>query len=322
MKTLASEIIKGRRLTSHDDLSFFQTADLTALCEGADEIRRALCGTKADLCTIINGRSGRCSEDCRFCAQSASHHSPCETYSFLSSRSILENCGRVHACGVDRFSIVTAGRSLKGADLESAVSAYADMHQKYPGMLLCASHGLLSGDDLKRLKEAGVTTYHCNLETSERFFPQICTTHTYADKLETINLAKAAGLKVCSGGILGMGEEFEDRILLALKLSELEISSIPVNFLIPIPGTPLAHVPPMKQPDILRAAALFRYLNPTAFVRIAAGRNYFPGGGQELFQAGANAAITGDMLTTTGSNTQQDRSMLENIGFRLKQQQN
>lgn len=320
MKTLASEIIKGRRLTSHDDLSFFESAGLTALCEGADEIRRALCGTKADLCTIINGRSGRCSEDCRFCAQSASHHSSCETYPFLKKYTFVENCGRVHASGVDRFSIVTAGRSLKGTDLESAVNAYADMHQLYPDMLLCASHGLMNAADLKRLKEAGVTTYHCNLETSERYFPQICTTHTYADKLETIRLARAAGLNVCSGGILGMGEAFEDRILLALKLSELEIESIPINFLIPIPGTPLDHVPPLKCPDILRAAALFRYLNPTAFVRIAAGRNYFPGGGQELFQAGANAAITGDMLTTTGSNIEQDRNMLSNIGFRLKQQ--
>lgn len=318
MKSLAEEIIQGRRLSRQDDLSFFETANLSDLCEGADEIRRALCGQRADLCTIINARSGRCSENCKFCAQSAANNTDCQSYPFLETDSILKECGSACFAGVDRFSIVTAGRTLTGTDLEAAVKAYTSMHHKYPDMKLCASHGLMSQRDLERLKEAGVTTYHCNLETSERFFPKICTSHTYADKLETIRRAKAAGLTVCSGGILGMGEGFQDRILLAMQLAELNISSIPINFLIPVPQTPLAELPPLSRSEILRTAALFRYINPAAFVRIAAGRTYFPDGGQELFQAGTNAAITGDMLTTAGSSTFHDRLMLIQLGFQLK----
>lgn len=313
---LAEEIIAGRRLTREDDLQIFEQADLAGLCEGADKIRRALCGDEVDLCSIINGRSGRCSENCKFCAQSAHHHTSCETYGFLSTQEILAGCRQASKKGVNRYSIVTAGRTLEGRDLEAAVSAYQAMKEAYPDMVLCASHGLMKEEDLRRLKEAGVDHYHANLETSRRFFPMICTTHTYEDKLEEIRRARAAGLEICSGGILGMGETFEDRIDLALQLSELGVSSIPLNFLIPIPGTPLENLPRLSQEEILRIVAAFRYLNPTAHIRMAAGRNYFPESGRALFQAGANATLTGDMLTTTGSSTDQDLAMFAELGFR------
>lgn len=319
MIALAEEIIKGRRLSKADDLTFFLTADLEVLCAGADKIRKALCGDRADLCSIINGRSGRCSENCKFCAQSAHHHTDCETYGFLEKEVFVRECSHAQAQGIDRYSIVTAGRSMEGADLEKALAAYAAMRQACPDMILCASHGLMEADDLRRLKEAGVTMYHANVETSERYFPQICTTHTYADKKTEIQRAKDAGLTVCSGGILGMGESWQDRLDMAAELAEMEISSIPLNFLIPIAGTPLADTPHLKQEEILRITAIFRYLNPTAYIRIAAGRNYFMDGGEKLFRAGANATLTGDMLTTVGNRTAQDREMLENLGFEIKQ---
>ncbi|MDD6208337.1 MAG: biotin synthase BioB [Clostridiales bacterium] len=320
MKALADEIIKGRRLTREDDLSVFLEADLDSLCEGADSIRQALCGDRVDLCSIINGRGGRCSENCKFCAQSAHHHTNCEEYGFLDQDSLLEGCAHAWKNGVDRYSIVTAGRTMEGEDLEKALEAYEAMHQEYPDIQLCASHGLMKEEDLKRLVQAGVTMYHANVETARRYFPEICTTHTYEDKLSEIRKAKNAGLHICSGGILGMGETWQDRIDMAVELSELEVSSIPLNFLIPIPGTPLEGVTPLKPEEILRIVAIFRYLNPDTDIRVAAGRNYFSDGGEALFKAGANATITGDMLTTVGNNTAQDRAMLTKLGFQIKKE--
>lgn len=317
MNALADEIIAGRRLTGEDNLSILLTADLGELCEGADKIRGALCGDKADLCSIINARSGRCSENCKFCAQSAHNHTECDTYGFLERQVIVEGCRHANEQGVNRYSIVTAGRSMEGEDLEKAIETYKAMHEAYPDMILCASHGLMKEDDLKRIHEAGVTMYHSNVETSERFFSEICTTHTYADKLKEIRLAREAGLEVCSGGIFGMGETWQDRLDMAVLLSELKVSSIPLNFLIPIPGTPLENNAPLTQQEIIRIVAIFRYINPGAFIRIAAGRNYFEDGGEILFCAGANAVLTGDMLTTVGNNTAQDRKMLAGLGFTL-----
>lgn len=319
MKTLADEIIRGRRLTKEDDLGALVEADLKELCEGADKIRKALCGDRADLCSIINGRSGRCSENCKFCAQSAHNHTNCEEYGFLETDSFVKDCGHAAEQGIDRYSIVTAGRTMTGGDLEKALEAYRTMHEAYPDMVLCASHGLMKEEDLKRLYDAGVRMYHTNVETSERYFPEICSTHTYEDKLREIRRATEAGLMVCSGGILGMGETWQDRLDMAALLAELKISSIPLNFLIPIPGTPLEKTERLTQDEIVRIVAVFRYLNPTAFIRIAAGRNYFEDGGEVLFRSGANATLTGDMLTTVGNSTAEDREMLEGMGFQLKE---
>lgn len=318
MIKLANEIINGRRLTREDDLSIFLTADLDELCEGADAIRKALCGDRVDLCSIISGRSGHCSENCKFCAQSAHNHTNCAVYGFLDQETIVEGCAHAYEQGVDRYSIVTSGRTMEGEDLEKSVAAYKTMHEQFPDMILCASHGLMTVENLKRLKDAGVKMYHTNVETSERFFPSICTSHTYADKLNEIRFAKEAGLEVCSGGILGMGETWQDRLDMAVLLSEMEVDSIPLNFLLPIKGTPLEKNKPLSTDEITRIVAIFRYLNPTAYIRIAAGRSYFDDGGEQLFRSGANATLTGDMLTTVGNNTEQDREMLGKLGFELK----
>ena len=316
MESLAKEIIAGRRLSRADDLSIFISAPLDMLCAGANAIREALCPKKVDLCTIINGRAGRCPENCKFCAQSAHHGTSCEEYPLLDAETVLADCKKRDAAGVHAYSIVTAGRSVEGEEFDRLVEIYQTLHE-HTSMRLCASHGLLKAEDFKRLKAAGVTMYHCNIETSRRYFPEICTTHTYEDKLKEIRLAKEAGLTVCSGGIIGMGETIWDRIDMAVSLSELSIQSIPINALMPIKGTPLEDLPRLTEEEILRCIALFRYLNPTAYIRMAAGRNHFADGGKQIFLSGANATITGDMLTTVGNSTAQDKEMLTALGFEV-----
>lgn len=317
---LAEEILQGRRLNRGEDLTELFTGDLETLSLGADRIRQFFCGDRAELCSIVNGRSGRCSENCKFCAQSAHHHAACETYDFPEADEFLKGCGDMHRLGVDRYSIVTSGRTVEGEALEKSLRAYTAMHTRYPDMKLCASHGLMTTEDMKRLKAAGVSMYHTNVETSRRFFPHICTSHTYEDKLAQIRRVREAGLEVCSGGILGMGESWQDRADMALMLAELEIRSIPLNFLLPIPGTPLAEQPLLSTEEIRRIVALFRYCNPQAYIRIAAGRIRFDDGGSILFRSGANATLTGDMLTTTGNHTVQDRALLTGLNYQLKEE--
>ena len=314
MNTLVKEIIGGRRLHRGEDLSRFLTAALDTLCKGADTLRAHFCGNRADLCSIINGRSGKCPENCKFCAQSAHHCTGIEEYDFLDADKILAECRHNEERGVDRFSIVTAGRTVSGADFEKALTAYRLLH-KETDVALCASHGLLSKEQFAQLRDAGVTRYHANIETSRRNFPHICTTHTFDDKLECIRRAQAAGLEVCSGGIIGMGETWEDRIDMALTLSELGVRSVPLNALIPIPGTPLEHIGRITEPDILRTAAIFRFILPDADIRLAAGRNLLEHCGERAFRSGVNAAITGDMLTTSGNGIREDVEMLRNIEF-------
>ena len=314
MQTLAAEIIQGRRLTRLDDLTPLLQAGLEDLCAGADQIRKALRGAGYELCTIINARSGRCGEDCTFCAQSCHHQTQAQEYPFLEVEEIVRQGKRDEAAGVQRYSLVTAGRAVTGPELDQALAAYRRLREE-TGLGLCASFGFQSVEDFRRLKEAGVTRYHANLETSRRNFPNICTTHSYQDKIDNIRRAKQAGLQICSGGIVGLGETCEDRLELALDLAELEVDSIPLNLLTPIPGTPLEGTPPLSVEEVRRIVAVFRYINPTAWIRMAAGRGRFADGGAILFRSGANSAITGDMLTTTGTNIAQDLDLMKQGGF-------
>lgn len=314
MQTLAAEIIQGRRLTRLDDLTPLLQAGLEDLCAGADQIRKALRGAGYELCTIINARSGRCGEDCTFCAQSCHHQTQAQEYPFLEAEEIVRQGKRDEAAGVQRYSLVTAGRAVTGPELDQALAAYRRLREE-TGLGLCASFGFQSVEDFRRLKEAGVTRYHANLETSRRNFPNICTTHSYQDKIDNIRRAKQAGLQICSGGIVGLGETWEDRLELALDLAELEVDSIPLNLLTPIPGTPLEGTPPLSVEEVRRIVAVFRYINPTAWIRMAAGRGRFADGGAILFRSGANSAITGDMLTTTGTNIAQDLDLMKQGGF-------
>jgi biotin synthase len=313
LQKLAEEIIAGRRLTRQDDLSFFLTCDLQELQEGADMLRKYFCGDKVDLCTIINGKSGRCGENCKYCAQSAHNKTGIEEYPFMCKEQIVNEALANESEGVDRFAIVTAGRGLNDSDFEKAIDAYKTMKEKCK-LSLCASHGFLTAEQFRRLHEAGVESYHENIETSRRYFPSICTTHTYDEKIESIKLAQKEGFCVCSGGIIGMGETWEDRLDMAISLAELGIESIPINALMPIKGTPLEGLPTLKEEDILRTVAFFRYINPLANIRLAAGRRLMARDGEAAFRGGASATITGNMLTTSGSTIESDKAMLVGLG--------
>ncbi len=314
---IAKKIISGERLHPSDDLNFLLTTPLEKLQAGAHLIQKNFCGNHIDLCTIINGKSGRCSENCKYCAQSARHKTGIDEYDFLPAEKILEVALANEKAGVNRFSIVTSGRALDGKNFEKAIETYKVLRAKLK-IDLCASHGILSFEQLKRLKAAGVNRYHHNLETSRRFFPEICTSHTYDDRIKTIKLAQAAGLEVCSGGIIGMGENWQDRIDMAFELAALEIKSIPINVLTAIKGTALENMPRLSAEEILRTTAIFRYINPTANVRFAAGRKFLPDRGASALLNGASAAITGNMLTTPNNNIENDLKLLAELGLTNK----
>ena len=314
LSTLTKEIIAGTRLKPEDDISLLLEAPLDELQSAAGEVQRVFCGRHVDLCTILNGRSGRCSEDCKYCAQAACHHTGIDEYPFLSVEEIIENAQANQRAGVNRFAIVTSGRALQGREFDMAVAAYEKMRDTL-AIDLCASHGIISREQFRRLKKAGVTSYHHNIETSRRFFKNICTTHTYEDRIRTIRLAQEEGLCVCSGGIIGMGETWQDRLDMAFELQALGIKSIPINALMPIPGTPLEKQKPLASEEILRTIAIFRLINPTANIRLAAGRKLLPENGATAFLHGASASITGNMLTTSGTTIKEDREMLQRLGL-------
>lgn len=310
---LAEEIAGGRRLNYADDLSFFIDCDLDELCQAADFLRKHFVGDKIDLCTIINGKSGHCGENCKFCAQSVHNNTGCKVSDFIEEDEIVAACKENEREGVHRFSIVTSGKALDGEDFEKAVSAYKRLNSQC-NVQLCASHGFLSEHQLKRLVAAGVTRYHHNIETSPRFFKNICTSHSFEMKVRTIKTAQRLGLTMCSGGILGMGETWKDRIDMALVLMELGIKSIPLNILTPIKGTPLENNTPLTEEEILRAVGIFRFINPEAHIRMAAGRITMSEYGKKAFESGASATITGNMLTTTGATIEKDKEMFRNLG--------
>lgn len=311
---LKERILAGGAVSREEALRLAHEAELEPLCRAADDIRRQICGNRFDLCAIVNGKCGRCSEDCKYCAQSARYPAEVESYPLLGAEPIARRARSDCERGVLRFSVVTSGRTLSEGETDAACEAYREIGARC-GIARCASHGLLDYGQLVRLREAGVTRYHCNLETSRRNFPNICTTHTYDMKVETLKKVKAEGMCACSGGIIGMGETWEDRLDMAVSLAELGIDSIPINALMPIPGTPLEHLPCLTEQDILRTIAFFRYINPEANIRLAAGRALLTNDGETAFRAGASATITGNMLTTAACATiRSDRSMLASLG--------
>jgi biotin synthase len=313
VRKLAEEIIDGRRLEEGENLSFLLSADLEELRQGADRIRKHFRGEKVDLCTIISGKEGRCSENCRFCAQSAHNHTGCEVHDLLDAEEVIAAARANQEEGVDRFAMVNSGRKPTEEEFEKIIGIYTRMRDELK-IHLCCSLGFLTSEQFRRLKEAGVTSIHCNIETSMRNFPNVCTTHTFKDKIENIRRAQAEGLSVCSGGIIGMGETWQDRIDMAFTLRKLGIRSIPVNSLMPIKGTPMELLPRLTEEDIIRTICIFRYINPEADIRLAGGRSLMADNGRSAFSSGASSSITGNMLTTSGSTIRQDREMLAELG--------
>ena len=309
-----NDIVNGKTINKGTALLLAATSDPEALYVLADTLRRFFLGNRFHLCSIINARSGNCSEDCRFCAQSARHHTGIKTYSLIAEKKAIEQALDNDNHGVHRLSLVTSGRRMEATQLEEIRSLYGAIARQ-TSLDLCASMGLLDEDGLQKLKSMGVSRYHCNLETSAEFFPKVCTSHSHHQKVQTLRSAEKAGLSICSGGILGMGESMEDRIDLAFELRELGVQSIPINILSPIEGTPLAGRSVLPLQEVLISVALFRLINPQAVIRMAGGRQQLGREQYRCFSAGANGAIVGNYLTTIGSGIQEDLAALADLGF-------
>lgn len=307
------KVLAGEAINREEALLLAQQ-DLEALCAAADEIRQEFCGNAFDICTIINGKSGRCSENCKYCAQSACYTTDVESYPLLPTEEILAEAKKNADQGVLRYSIVTSGRSLNDQEIDQVCESIREVRRQVD-IEICASFGLLQEEQLRKLKEAGVTRIHNNLEASARFFPQVCTSHTHEEKVETIHAAHRVGLNVCSGGIMGLGETMEDRIDMAIELRDLGVRSVPVNMLNPIPGTPYEHRACLTMEEMRRIVAVYRFLLPDASIRLAGGRGLMQDKGVSCFQSGANATISGDMLTTSGITIQRDMQILEELGY-------
>ena len=314
LEQLTDKILnQNYHITKQEALSLINT-DLQELSFAAEKIKQKFCGNKFDMCSIVSGKSGKCSENCKFCAQSSHYKTSIKEYPLLDSQNIFKEAKHNADKKVKRFSIVTSGKKLSDTEIDSVCQTYKNIKNKCD-ILLCASMGLLSYEQLVKLKQAGVTRYHCNLETSRRFFPNICSTHTYDDKINTINLAKKAGLEICSGGIFGLGETFEDRIDMFFDIYNLGIKSVPINVLNPIKGTPFENNKILSQEEINRTVATARFILPDAFIRLAGGRLLFKDKGVSMFSSGANATITGDMLTTSGTSIDEDFDTIKKLGF-------
>lgn len=314
--SLAQKVLDGGEIDRREAEFLINVSDedTMVLLAMADKIRQKYAGKEVDCCAIINGRSGKCSENCKFCAQSSHYHTGVKEYGLLAEEEIFAAAKKAKAAGAVRFSIVTSGRGQSKADDFANICRILGRIKRELGIEVCASLGILTYEQAVKLRTVGVTRYHSNLETSGSYFPDICTTHTYQDKFVTIKNAQAAGLRVCSGGIFGLGETPEQRVEMAFTLKELGIDSVPLNILTPIPGTPMEKRPALAPLEILRAYAVFRFVLPRAQIRTAGGREVNLRDLQALaLNGGASGIMIGGYLTTAGRGTERDMQMLRDL---------
>jgi biotin synthase len=279
----------------------------------ANQARVEGVGERLDLCTILNAKSGLCAQDCKFCAQSSRHKTAAEVYPLKTKDQILKAALGAKKIGAQRFGIVTSGNRLSQKELRVICEAIAQI-KKRVRIKVCASLGQMDKEDFLSLKKAGLSRYHHNLETSPRYFSRICTTHNYQDRVKTIQAAKEAGLEVCSGGIIGMGETADDRIEMAFCLKDLGVDSVPINILVPIAGTALAGQNPLSVTEAIRAIAIFRIILKDKTIKLAAGRESVLKDAQSLaFMAGANGMLIGGYLTIKGRDIKEDWQLIKEI---------
>lgn len=312
---LTAQALEGIPVSIDDALALDSLCTTDELADAADKVRRRWNGNVIDTCSIVNARSGRCPEDCKWCAQSRRHATGIDEYDYIPEEDALHAARLNRDAGVHRFSLVTSGRRVTKAHLRR----FCDMYRRIAdetGLYLCASMGLLGRDELLMLKEAGVKRYHCNLETASEYFPSLCTTHTHADKLRTIATAREIGMDVCSGGIIGMGETLRHRLMLAAEARDAGAVSMPVNILNPIKGTPLQDIPLISEDEIIRSIALMRLVAPKMSIRFAGGRMRVSSESQaRMLLGGVNGALVGDLLTTVGNTLDEDTRLFAATGY-------
>ena len=293
------------------------TLDLTELMASATALRERVFGTAVSLCAIINAKSGNCGMDCRFCSQSGHHAAQTGTFPLLEAGVLRERIAALRQAPIRHCGLVTSGGALSHADLES-LRAVLRSECARPLPRLCASLGRLDNEELAGLRAAGLVRYHHNLESSAAHYPKLCTTQTWRERLQTVRQARSQGLEVCCGGLFGTGESWDDRLDFALALATEGIREIPLNFLHPQPGTPLAAQPVLHEDEALRIIAVFRHMLPDATLRVCGGRTRVFGARQnEIFAAGANALMTGDYLTTAGRGVRDDLDMIARLGLEV-----
>ncbi|GAB6904556.1 Biotin synthase [Desulfosarcina cetonica] len=313
---MATAIINGN---PPDDATYAELArmpeqNVLDMLPGADAIREHFFGRSVHLCCILNAKSGKCGEDCAFCAQSAYARTDAQIYPLMDSEEIRKGVQYAKANRIHRFSVVTSGGRLSGKAVARLAGAMASMSNT--DVRFCASLGTLGATDFEVLKRAGITRYHHNLETAESHFEKICTSHAYADRVETIRAAKRSGMRVCAGGLFGIGESDEQVLELGMALRHLDVDAVPVNFLIPVSGTRLEKIPRISALRCLKIIALLRYLLFDKPIIVCAGRTTHLGRYHDrVFQAGASGIMTGNYLTAPGRNPSDDHAMIRGLGF-------
>ena len=279
----------------------------------ANKIRKENLGTKFEVCSIMNAKSGLCSEDCQFCAQSSRHNAEVSVYPLKEKEEIIEAARRAKEIDAQKFGIVTSGNHLTAKELDLIAEAIDEIVRTVD-IKVCASLGALDKHELQTLKEAKLSRYHHNLETSPSFYPKIVTTHDFSQRVKTVEAAKEAGLEVCSGGIIGMGESWEDRLEMARWLEKLEVDAVPLNFLVPIPKTPLASINRISFLEAVKTIAIFRIILEDKIIKIAAGRETILKDHQIMgFKAGANGMLIGGYLTIKGRDLEEDNLLIKEI---------
>lgn len=314
---MKQKIINGYRLSYVEGLDLLNHYSDEELFILANDLREHFLGKKLTTCMIMNAKSGRCSENCKWCSQSVFHKTDIEVYDFVKEEEVLDRVKFASNRGVTMFSLVTSGRKLSSKNVKLASQCYKKAQKMYPTVGYCASMGLLNKSELQTLYDAGVRRYHCNIETAPSFFSNLCDTHTQEQKLQTIAWAREVGMDVCSGGIIGMGESMEQRVEMARVLQEMNILSIPINILIPIKGTALEYTQSLSDEELLRTFAIFRIMNPEADIRFAGGRLRIRHIQDKALQCGISASMVGDLLTTTGWDVDDDMKHFKSLNYEL-----
>lgn len=315
METILEKIIKGDKVTKEEALKLYDF-ELEELLFAASQVRKLNKGRKVKICSIINAKSGQCGENCKFCAQSAFNNTKVEVYPLKTPETIVDCANSAIDKKAGCFGIVSSGNYLN----EEEIDALCDAFKENPNVgKISVSIGKLTENVLVKLRRAGINKIHHNLETSENYFPNICTTHTFAERVETIKRAKALGFKICCGGLFGIGESPRERIELAFTLKELDVESVPMNFFIPVKGTPLENTKKLSPEEILKTISIFRLILPVQDIIICGGREVNLRDLQSMiFQAGANGMMSGGYLTTGGRDQQTDLKMIEDLGLEIE----